>query len=212
MNATAMNVICPLCQNQSAPFYRDEFFLCDTCKGVFRDQAFYPSLETEKSRYEEHNNDVNDSGYQQFVSPIIERVAQDFSSSHSGLDFGSGTGPVASKLLQDKGYHIEQYDPFFADFPSLLARTYDYIVCCEVVEHFHYPAQDFGLLKKLLNPEGKLYCMTNLYHADIDFPNWHYQRDPTHVFIYQRETMEWISKKFGFKSVEIEGRLSVFSL
>jgi hypothetical protein len=32
------------------------------------------SLGKEKARYEEHNNDIKNTGYQKFVTPIVDEV------------------------------------------------------------------------------------------------------------------------------------------
>ena len=169
-----------------------------------------PNHEEEIERYQYHNNDVNDLGYQKFVSPIVNAVKQYFNSNHIGLDFGAGTGPVLSKMLQVAGYQIKQYDPFFHKYPELLNEKYDYIASCEVVEHFHYPDKEFELLKKLLLPNGMLFCMTDIYNPTIDFANWYYKNDPTHVFIYQKETFEWIKTTFNFSDLTIDKRLVSF--
>lgn len=114
-------------------------------------------------RYQKHNNDIEDDGYQQFVSPITLAIMRDFTQNHKGLDFGAGIGPVIFKILKDQGYMIRLYDPFFHNYPNLLKAQYDYIAVCEVIEHFHDPKKEFSLLKKLLRQNGKLYCMTNIY-------------------------------------------------
>ncbi|MFC1760167.1 methyltransferase domain-containing protein, partial [Candidatus Neomarinimicrobiota bacterium] len=134
-----------------------------------------------------------------------------FSADHKGLDFGAGTGPVISKILEDNKFQIKQYDPFFYNLPSLLESQYDYIAACEVIEHFHEPKKEFSLLKDLLLQNGKLYCMTNLYNENIDFHNWDYKSDITHVFIYQKKTIEWIKEEFGFSDVTIKERLITYS-
>jgi SAM-dependent methyltransferase len=105
---------------------------------------------------------------------------------------------------------IKQYDPFFHKYPELLNEKYDYIASCEVVEHFHYPDKEFELLKKLLLPNGMLFCMTDIYNPTIDFANWYYKNDPTHVFIYQKETFEWIKTTFNFSDLTIDKRLVSF--
>lgn len=203
---------CPLCSHQGEPFYLDRFFECPQCAGLFRPQQSYLNPALEKARYEEHENDVQDARYQQFVKPITDIVQQNHGVKSHGLDFGSGTAPVISKVLTDAGYTLNQFDPFFANDKRVLEQKYDYIVCCEVIEHFHRPAEEFAKLKDLLNPGGLLYCMTLLYHDGIDFPNWHYQRDDTHVFIYQKETLEWIRSTIPFTGIQIEGRLITFSI
>ncbi len=209
-----MQNICPLCENSSELFQKIEskkYYQCSHCFGIFLDANFLPSLEDEKIRYETHNNDVNDVRYQKFVSPITSRILQDFTKESSGLDFGAGTGPVISKVLEEKGFLIKSYDPIFHNFLELLEKTYDYIACCEVIEHFHHPKKEFQLLSNLLFPKGKLYCMTEMVTENIIFENWYYKNDPTHVFFYQEKTMEWIKNTYHFSEVSFHGRLTIFT-
>ena len=159
-----------------------------------------------------HNNDVDDIGYQQFVSPITSAVMNDYSSEHKGLDFGAGTGPVISKVLTDNQFNIKAYDPFFHNHSQLLNETYDFIACCEVIEHFYAPSKEFSLLKSLLKPNGRLYCMTDIYHENIDFHDWYYKNDPTHVFFYQQQSFVYIKEEYGFSDVFIDGRLITFTV
>ncbi len=209
------NQICPLCQSHGSLFYKDKrhlYYKCRNCLAIFLDRYNLPDRDLEKNRYLEHNNDVNDPGYQRFVKPLVAAVIDDFDEKDSGLDFGAGTGPVAAKLLHDRNYQIELYDPLFHNNPKLLKRKYDYIICCEVIEHFHYPAKEFELLKKLLLPGGRLYCMTDLHDKSVDFQNWYYKNDRTHVFIYHHKTLEWIKEKLKFASLKVDKRLAVFTI
>ncbi len=188
------------------------FFKCHQCGSVVRSTDTFPNYETEIDRYQTHNNDVNDPRYQKFVSPITLAVQADFSSQNTlGLDFGAGTGPVITKVLNDKGYKLNLYDPFFHPDKSVLEEKYDYIVSCEVIEHFHHPLKEFQLLKKLLKPNGKLYCMTDIYSDAIDFGNWYYKNDPTHVIFYTEKSLHWILKEIGFNELTIDKRLIDFS-
>jgi 2-polyprenyl-3-methyl-5-hydroxy-6-metoxy-1,4-benzoquinol methylase len=204
---------CPLC-NSTATLFCDKpkhlFYKCKTCEGIFRPKHTFLTAEGEKEHYEKHNNDVFDERYQAFVSPIVEAVLHDFSSEAKGLDFGSGTGPVIAKMLIDKGYQVKNYDLFFANEPSLLNEKYNYVSCCEVMEHFHQPYKEFELLKSLLLPNGKLYCKTEVYTNQKPFENWYYKDDFTHVFIYQPKTLEWIKEEFGFSNLIIKEKLIVF--
>jgi SAM-dependent methyltransferase len=203
---------CKLC-HATAPFFREiynrKYYRCLRCYAVFLAPEYYISKEDERKRYEEHNNDVEDFRYQKFVEPVVSAIEKMFGKESRGLDFGSGTGPVAAKLLRDKGYGVELYDPFFCDDRSKLDDEYDFIVCCEVVEHFHQPAREFGLLRSLLRPAGALVCMTELLPENIDFRAWHYNSDRTHVFFYHPKTFEWIRSEFGFSKLENRGRLSI---
>lgn len=199
---------CPLCATKGC--INKGFLLCKECRGIFRAKQFYLNSKEEKNHYEKHNNDVNDKRYQQFVAPITEAVLSEYSPTHTGFDFGAGTGSVIAKVLKDQNYSIDQYDPFFHNHPELLEKKYDFIVCCEVMEHFHSPAKEFRLLKDMLKPGGTLYCMTHLYSPEIPFAQWYYKNDPTHIFLYQEHTIEWIKENFGFSSVTINGRLIKF--
>ncbi len=188
-------------------YLNKNYFTCRVCSALFLSAEAYLSRQDEKKRYQEHNNDVYDSGYQKFVEPIIVKVQEKFNRKHKGLDFGAGTGPVAAKLLGEKGYLIKLYDPFFWDNPKVLKEKYDFIICSETIEHFHFPAKEFRLLKSLLKPNGILFCMTDLYSEAVNFKKWYYKNDPTHVFFYHRDTFKWIKSQIGFSAVGIEKRL-----
>ncbi|MDG5816254.1 class I SAM-dependent methyltransferase [Chitinispirillales bacterium ANBcel5] len=207
--------LCPLCRAEAVLFYSSKkrsFYRCTECRGIFCGREFLPDNDEEYKRYCYHNNDVLDPHYQSFVSPITNSIVADFSSDHTGLDFGAGPGPVITKILKDQGYCVEAYDPYFSNYPRMLQTKYDYIACCEVIEHFYNPEKDFTLLKNLLKPQSKLYCMTELYTDDVDFKNWHYITDTTHVFFYCKETIALIKEKFEFSDVRIQERLIVFSI
>lgn len=206
---------CTLCGGGTS-FFKEwrgkDYLKCSYCKSIMLHKDAYGSLEDEKERYEEHNNDVNDKRYQNFVSPIVDRVLKDRDEEDKGLDFGSGTGPVITKLLRDKNYNIKVYDPFFANYKERLEETYDYIVCCEVMEHFHNPKEEFKKLKGLLNDRGSLYLMTEIYDQSIDFYSWNYKNDQTHVFFYHRKALEYIKDKYRFKKMDIVKDMIVYNV
>lgn len=202
--------LCLLCQSESNSFYKEEYYQCTNCCGIFRPNGQLPSISEEQERYDTHNNDVENEGYQKFVSPITNAVLKNHSSDESGLDFGAGSGPVIAKLLSDKGYKLSLYDPIYHNNPELLEQEYDYIFACEVIEHLHNPYEEFRRLKTILKPNGKLYCMTHLYDESITFDRWYYKNDFTHVFIYTANTIDWVAKNCGFKNYFIDGRLIVF--
>ncbi len=205
---------CILCNSGSEAFFsgrNGDYFRCPVCYGTFLSPEHFPDPATEKARYETHNNDVTDAGYQAFVAPLVDAIDRSHLPKHRGLDFGCGTGPVIKHLLEEKGFHIEIYDPFFHKDTSVLSRQYDYIACCEVIEHFHDPNFEFKRLFALLKPGGKLYCYTHLLADETDFENWYYKDDLTHVFFYHPQTIEFIAKAFGFADYHIDDRLVIFS-
>ena len=78
---------------------------------------------------------------------------------------------------------------------------YDYIVSCEVFEHFYHPTPDIDRITSLFKANGALLIMTLLYNDQIDFNMWKYRKDTTHVFIYRKETIEYIANE---KKLEID--------
>ena len=206
-------MVCPLCNSTSTLFCEKPkhlFYKCNICDGIFRPKHTFLNAEEEKEHYEKHNNDVFDERYQAFVLPIVTAVLHGFTAEANGLDFGSGTGPVIAKMLTDKDYQVQNYDLFFANEVSLLKEKYNYVSCCEVMEHFYQPYKEFELLKSLLLPKGKLYCKTAVYNNQKPFENWYYKDDFTHVFIYQPKTLEWIKEEFHFSNLIIKEKLLVF--
>lgn len=203
---------CSLCKNQTRDFLvyeTREFVRCENCLGILLLPEYYLNSEEEQNRYLLHNNDVEDPRYKKFLSPITSRIINDFSIENLGLDFGCGTGPVAAIELKKAGYSVNLYDPFFENHPQFLETSYDFIICCEVMEHFHQPHKEFKLLYSLLKPGGKLYCKTMLYYDHMDFSRWHYKDDPTHVFLYTEKSLNWIKEFFQFNQLEIFPKLIV---
>lgn len=208
---------CTLCSTKTEPFYfyekeERQYHRCPNCKAVLMDISDYPTPDEEIHRYESHNNDVEDPRYQKFVSPLVDKILEHYSPDNKGLDFGAGTGPVITKMLKDEGYDIITYDPFFDNNTIVFDETFDYIVSCEVIEHFHEPHMEFERLRGMLNPGGALFLKTDVYTEDVDFHAWYYKSDETHVFFYHPETFRWIKKAFNFSKLEIDGRhISLFA-
>lgn len=204
---------CLLCSGKIKLFFKEEnkqYYQCQNCSSIMLDPKDYLSKEEEKARYKTHNNDVTDVRYQNFVSPIVNAVKKTYKSHHLGLDFGAGTGPVITKMLEDAGYKLNLYDPYFHNYRENLEISYDYIVCCEVMEHFYNPLKEFEKMSNMLNKDGSLFCMTSTYDESIDFDTWHYRRDDTHVFFYHKDGLEWIRAKFKFKTLTYKDKFIAF--
>ncbi|EOQ88651.1 methyltransferase domain protein [Leptospira yanagawae serovar Saopaulo str. Sao Paulo = ATCC 700523] len=203
---------CPLCDSTSIPFYQNRFrsyLVCQSCDAIFMDQQFWPTPECEKKRYLEHNNDIYDTGYQNFLKPIVEKILQNQTIGDKGLDFGAGPGPVVQYLLKQNGHSISLYDPYFHPYQELLKETYDYIVLTEVVEHFHSPKKEFQVLSSMLQPKGRLYILTHPYDDSINFEKWYYKNDQTHTFFYTKKSFVWIKETYGFQNLMIENRMII---
>lgn len=172
---------------------------CSACLATLVALEDLPGPETELQHYLHHENDVDDPGYRRFASKLVEPLASALPDGAVGLDYGCGTGPIAAAMLRERGFEVELFDPFFAPNESALERTYDFILCSEVVEHFHQPAEEFDKLAGLLRRGGTLGIMTCFQVNDEDFGGWHYRRDPTHVTFYREETLRYVAAQRGCK-------------
>lgn len=151
----------------------------------------------EKAEYDLHQNEPADPGYRQFLSrlagPLLERIP----ATGRGLEFGCGPGPALARMLEEEGYHISLYDPFYYPSRDVLASTYDFITATEVVEHLHRPGEELTMLWALLRAGGWMGIMTKLVIDAQAFERWHYKNDPTHVCFFSRATWLWWAEKQG---------------
>lgn len=186
-----------------------DYYICTNCHAYLkRDDLYFDAL-NEKNHYEQHNNDVNDIGYQNFTAPVTNTVLKYCSTNMIGLDYGCGKGPVISHQLIEKGYQVNLYDPYFYPDTLYLHKTYDFIFSCEVFEHFYNPLEEITKLHSILKPNGLLIVKTHLYNNQTDFKNWYYRKDLTHVFIYTFKTFEYIAEHFRFDILILEEKLVV---
>ena len=204
---------CLLC-NHDADFYgrfqNRNYNRCTYCASVFLDTCDHPNFHNEKERYDKHDNSSDNSGYLKFLTPLLDVISKEQNKLSKGLDFGSGPNPVLTSYLLENGYNIKPYDPFYSKDSSLLNSNYDYIVSCEVIEHFHNPRSEFTKLRSLLNSEAKLYCKTNILLDTIEFEKWWYKNDFTHTFFYTEKALNYIKEAFQFKELSIYENYFVF--
>ena len=208
-----MRHICRLCNHEMSFFSTSrqrDYYRCSNCDSIQLDQNMLLDHNSEKYRYELHNNDIDDPGYQKFVKPITSFVLDNFNSKDKGLDFGAGPGPVISKVLKDHGYDISQYDPYFHPNDQLLKQQYLYVIACEVIEHFNQPKNSFDILYKVLAKGGSWIFMTELYNDHIDFSHWYYKNDETHVIFYTEKTLQYLKDHYGFSDLITNKRLVIF--
>lgn len=189
------------------------FFTCAWCGLLQRDEADFLDLEEERAFYRTHENSVEDPGYRRFLSqvsaPLVERLPR----GARGVDYGCGPAPALVAMLREAGFSVEGYDPWCAPNEAVLQERVDFVTCTEVVEHFHEPRAEFPGLFAMLQPQGILALMTELYREQVPVNEWRYARDPTHVVFYRERTLRWIAARHG---AELEllagGRVALFQL
>lgn len=165
------------------------FFRCLACHLIWKDPQIRPTPAQERIHYEKHNNDVREPGYRAHLMELLGPVAQIVREGAKGLDYGSGPAPSLEPLARELKLDCSSFDPFFAPSYELLAEeAYDFIFCCEVVEHFREPQKEFAKLAQLLKPGGVVGIKTQI--PPEDFSAWWYHRDPTHVSFFSRQTFQ----------------------
>ena len=202
---------CTLCGHVAEALAQDHLrrsFDCGGCGLIFADPASHLDVAAEKREYDRHQNDPADPRYRAFLNklaePLLARLTPD-PRNMAGLDYGCGPGPALAMMLEEAGMRMAVYDPLYAPDRSVLDRTYDFVTCTEVVEHFRQPAEEWAQLIRLVQFRGGwLGVMTQRVISRERFIQWNYKNDPTHVSFYRDRTFEWLGDHFGFE-VEFVG-------
>jgi len=176
-----------------------QYMVCGRCHLSFLLRAHHPDTETERAHYLKHDNNPGDPQYRAFLDRLAQPLIKRLPAGATGLDYGSGPGPTLSVMLEERGFSVWLYDPFFAPDPAPLQERYDFITCTETVEHFFNPADEFARFDQLLRPGGWLGIMTQMRDEKYCFETWHYVLDPTHVCFYHKRTLCWIAQQYGWQ-------------
>lgn len=103
------------------------------------------------------------------------------------------------------------YDPFFAPAEALLHHGYDFVTCCEVIEHVYQPAGVFALFQRLMRPGAIVGVMTRFYPGEHAFADWWYRRDPTHVCFYAEATMRSVGNRYAWRTEFPAANVTLFA-
>ena len=211
------NHTCPLCRSTQTTLFHTstqknlerDYRHCDTCDLVFVPPEFHVDTEAARERYLTHDNDPDNADYRRFLSRLWDELRPRLSKGARGLDYGAGPGPALAAMIEEDGYSAALYDPIFHPDETVLAHTYDFITCTETVEHFATPRADFIRLYELLAHGGWLGIMTDILEDKVEFGEWYYHRDPTHVAFYTPRTFRWIGEWLGLEVEIPHGRVVV---
>ena len=207
-------ITCSLCQSdKTSHFHKEEsrqFLICLNCAYVFVPKIYQLSEDEEKLRYDTHNNDPKDIRYRQFLSQLSEPLLKKISDNSIGLDFGSGPGPTLSLMLEDYGHQVALFDKFYAKDTSVFNRKYDFITATEVIEHLSNPLTEISRLIKCLNDGGYLAVMSQILTSKINFSNWYYKNDPSHIGFFSKKTLSYLASNFDLEVEFISERVIFF--
>lgn len=191
-------MLCPLCEHSSRSFFEDSYLQCTNCELIFKVDK--PSIDNERSHYDSHENDPEDNRYIEFLENVLTPLKKYLKSNDVGLDFGSGPGPAIAPYFEKLGFSMTNFDPFFG--PKEVEGEFNFITSTEVWEHFHYPGESISKCLSHLKSEGYIGIMSTWWDETIDFKNWYYRRDVTHVVFYTMRTLNYIAGNFGLKLIE----------
>jgi 2-polyprenyl-3-methyl-5-hydroxy-6-metoxy-1,4-benzoquinol methylase len=187
---------CLLCSAKSITF-EDSFWKCLNCDLIFKDPKDFPSFESEKARYETHNNDALDPAYLKYLDRLFSLTDL---KSGSILDYGCGPSKGLAALVKTKALNeisVESYDPIFFKQADL-NKKYDLVFASESFEHFFDPKVEVKKVLDLLAPQGKLAVSTEFHDGKV-MSEWWYARDPTHVVFYGLKTFEFLAEKYSLE-------------
>jgi len=204
---------CPLCNtNQKLVFLSDaerEYYRCSCCDLIFVPREYHLSEIDQRARYDSHNNDPGDLRYRNFFKQLLVPLLAILPSNSYGLDFGSGPGPTLSLMLEEWGHNVDLYDKFYAQNDAVFQNRYDFITTTEVVEHLPNPLKDLEALVKILQKGGILAIMTEIVSPQLDFTNWYYKNDPSHVCFYSEKTFVHLANLLGLEIVTLSERVII---
>ncbi len=162
-------------------------------------ESFHLSASAEKAQYDLHQNDPQDGQYRTFLERTFTPLVGRLHPGAIGLDFGCGPGPLMSRMGEERAISIENYDPYYYDYPDLLKKKYDFITMTEVIEHIAQPRALLELLDSMMKPGSILAVMTKRLINLERFKSWHYKNDPTHISFYSLMTFQWVAKQFNWQ-------------
>lgn len=197
--------VCKICKETTRTIKDSKkelsYYRCDACGFVFLDDRQRVDKVKEKAQYDSHNNGFENQGYVQMFEDFIELAISPYLMTiKTALEFGSGPGPVLSKLLENRGLAVDIYDLYYAPAKVYEGKTYDLISSTEVFEHLQKPLEILELLAKHTNEQGYIVLMTKFPpKEDKAFLAWWYRRDPTHISFFTPQSFEIMAQKVGLK-------------
>ena len=202
---------CHICDQETRSFLDEKthilYYHCPHCEYIFKSPEHFQDLSTQKERYNLHENDEEDEGYQAYFQRFLDFVLPQVGRPKTALDFGCGASSLLAKMLQKEGIPCDYYDPIYHPDTFDEEKKYDLIVSTEVFEHLHQPREVFKSLLDRLEEGGFLALQTQFHANDIEaFQKWYYHQDPTHIVFFTAKTFSVLSEIYGCEFVSDNGK------
>jgi len=108
---------CHICNRVTKSFKHEKtnitYYHCISCEYIFKSPTCYQDLETQKERYNLHENNEEDEVYRAYFQRFLDFVLPNIGNVKIALDFGCGRTLLLSQLLEDEGIACDYYDPIY---------------------------------------------------------------------------------------------------
>ncbi len=202
---------CHICSKPCESFVHTKtsitYYHCNACEYIFKSPKYYQDLQTQKERYNLHQNNEEDADYRAYFQRFLDFVLPYVSGVHTALDFGCGRSSLLAQLLEEEGISCDYYDPIYHPHTLDDSKKYELIVSTEVFEHLHQSKEVFENLLGRLDKGGYLAIQTEFHtNEHLGFQTWWYPQDPTHIVFFRVKTFEVLCETFACKIVAENGK------
>jgi len=206
-----MKMKCQLCNKETESFIdvktNIKYYQCLYCKCVFKSPECHQNFAAQKERYNLHENDENDAGYQAYFKRFLDFTLPLVGQPETALDFGCGRSSLLASLLEKEGISCDYFDPIYHPGTLNDSKKYELIVSTEVFEHLHQPREVFDSLLERLEKGGYLALQTQFHPNDIErFKKWYYHQDPTHIVFFTAQTFRILCKEYDVEFISDNGK------
>ncbi|MCB0407048.1 MAG: class I SAM-dependent methyltransferase [Bdellovibrionales bacterium] len=187
-----------------------QYFFCTKCNYLFLSPFQRLSLDAEKQRYLEHENNLDDPRYLNYLQRTWQQLGLSKTKGFI-LDFGCGPTKGLENLLQESQFEILSYDPIFhpLDFVEH-HENIDIVFCSEAIEHMFDPSSIFTIWKQLLKKGGQIILRTAFHPGVEQLEGWWYRLDPTHIGFFNEKTFQWVAQNWSFEVQKLHSPYAVF--
>lgn len=202
---------CQLCNKETESFIDGKtnikYYQCGDCEYIFKSPENHQDFSTQKERYNLHENDENDAGYQAYFKRFLDFILPLVGQPKTALDFGCGKSSLLASLLEEEGVCCDYYDPIYHPNISIDSKKYELIVSTEVFEHLHQPREVFENLLERLEEGGYLALQTQFHPNELErFKKWYYHQDPTHIVFFTAHTFRVLCKEYACEYIGDNGK------
>lgn len=202
---------CHICNNICDTFVDEKtkitYYHCDNCEYIFKSPDCYQDFSVQKERYNLHENDEKDAGYQAYFQRFLDFTLPLVGKPETALDFGCGASSLLAKMLEKEGIECDYYDPIYHPDTLDEKKKYELIVSTEVFEHLHQPKEVFESLLDRLEEGAYLALQTQFHPNNVEaFKKWYYHQDPTHIVFFTAETFRVLCKEYGIEFISDNGK------